>query len=144
MSASGASGTSGAMTGVDTNVLLRFILDDDPRQHPIARRFFTERTRADPAFIPAIVLIEAIWYLRRIAKVDARAVADTFQKLLSVDSVKFEDQDFIRMLFADEEAVRGGLADRLIARACERHGCSRMVTFDQHAAKTIPVADLLA
>lgn len=132
------------MIGVDTNVLLRFVLADDPKQHPIATRFFTERTKADQAFVPMIVLIEAVWFLQRVAKIDAARIGNTFSRLLAVDGVRFEDHKFLMGLFADEMAVKEGIADRLIARACEKAGCHRTVTFDRRAAKHITSMELLA
>ncbi len=131
------------MIGVDTNVLLRFVLADDPHQHPVASRFFTERTKTDQAFVSMIVVIEAIWFLQRVAKVDAARIGDTFSRLLCVEGVRFEDHGYLRTLFADEDAVRRGIADRLIARVCERAGCSRTVTFDEKAARDISAMELL-
>ena len=53
----------GRMIGVDTNVLARLFLEDDPKQTASARRFFAARSPTDPAFISAVVIAEFIWLL---------------------------------------------------------------------------------
>ncbi|MEX6507107.1 PIN domain-containing protein [Jiella sp. M17.18] len=132
------------MIGVDTNVLLRFILADDPAQHDRAAEFFTARTRAEPAFVSIVVLIEAVWYLRQVAKVRSEAVATAFLNLLSLEEIRFEDRDYLQDLFADREKVKAGISDYLIARASRRAGCMHTVTFDQKAARDISGMELLA
>ncbi|NJR13735.1 MAG: type II toxin-antitoxin system VapC family toxin [Phyllobacteriaceae bacterium] len=53
------------MIGIDTNVLLRLLVIDDPVQNALARTFFESRTIEDPAYVSAITLAEPSWSLRR-------------------------------------------------------------------------------
>ena len=53
------------MIGVDSNVLLRLLIEEDSEQCKRSRAFFSERTARDPAFISCTVLAELIWLLRR-------------------------------------------------------------------------------
>ena len=132
------------MIGVDTNVLLRFVLVDDPDQHEIATRFFGDRTRADPAYVSSIVLVETIWYLSNVVKVGSESIAQALLRMLSVDEIRFEDHNFLLTLFADRNGSKAGIADLLVARAAAKAGCKRTVTFDRKAARDIPAIELLA
>ena len=54
------------MIAVDTNILLRYVVRDDPEQLEKAANFFRERTTEDPAYVSLIVVAEMIWVLRRL------------------------------------------------------------------------------
>ena len=66
------------MIGIDTNVLLRFLVHDDPKQGEKARQFMTERTAEDPAYVSAVVLAEVIWFLRQRLNYSAVGLHRTF------------------------------------------------------------------
>ena len=59
------SGSRSRLTGIDTNVLLRVLLQDDPVQGPIAARFFRELGTGSPGFITQVTLAETYWVLAR-------------------------------------------------------------------------------
>ncbi|WP_336055370.1 PIN domain-containing protein [Nitratireductor sp. CH_MIT9313-5] len=132
------------MIGVDTNVLLRFLVVDDPDQNRAAANFFAARTAEDPAFISALALAETVWLLMRRMNYPAEAVIEVLRKLLAAESIAVEHAEELGMLVFDEDPPVSDLADFLIAWAGKRSGCSSSVTFDKRAARTVPGMELLS
>src|SRR2546427_2313864 len=80
------------MKGVDTNVLLRYLVEDDPAQARSAARFFTrECSVEDPCFINRIVLCEVVWVLNRNYRFTRHQVAATLEHLLNTRELLIED-----------------------------------------------------
>ncbi|MBX9456389.1 MAG: type II toxin-antitoxin system VapC family toxin [Rhizobium sp.] len=131
------------MIGIDTNVLLRFILADDAEQLDSARAFLTARSADDPAFVSLMVLAETYWVLRRRYKIANEVVVQTFRQLLDSQELMFEDESFLESLLIDEYIMSADLSDHFIARIALNAGCQKTVTFDINAAKSVPGMELL-
>lgn len=122
------------MIGIDTNVLLRFLVrDDNQSQHEAAVAFMKARSADDPAYVSFVVLAETVWVLRRRLGFSMRAIAMAMRQLLASCDLVFEEQDFLRELFSREELPGADIADHLIAWAHARAGCAYTVTFDGDA-----------
>lgn len=130
------------MKAVDTNVLLRFVVQDDPRQFEVAADFLRARTAEDPAFVSLLVVAELVWALDRRYGYPRNAVLAVLSALLESAEVVVEEEQFLTALVGD--GVKGGIADHLIARCAVRAGCSTVVTFDLDAARSIPAMELLS
>ena len=76
------------MTAVDTNVLVRLLTGDDPRQTAVARSLFSTET----IWIAKTVLLETAWVLRARYGYDSSAIGDAFKSLLGLDNVQVEDE----------------------------------------------------
>ena len=76
------------MTAVDTNILVRLLTGDDPRQEAAARSLFA----AGPIWIAKTVLLETGWVLRSLYGFEESASRDTFTKLLGLENVHAEDE----------------------------------------------------
>lgn len=131
------------MIGIDSNVLLRFILADDPAQFEVAKGFINERSMADPAFISLLVFAETCWVLRRRYKYGNEVIAAAFRQLLAAEELIFEDEYYIDELVAEDTPLNFDLSDHVVAHIAVRSGCSKIVTFDAKAAKRIPGMELL-
>ncbi len=131
------------MIGVDTNVLVRFLVEDDPLQHGLARNFFSKRSAEDPAFVSAIVIAETVWVLRRNLKLSASTVSNLIQNLLAADRLVVEFTEELDALLSGD-LPETDIADYLIAWSATRGGCQKTVTFDKTAAAAIPGMELLA
>jgi predicted nucleic-acid-binding protein len=129
--------------GVDTNVLVRFLVEDDPKQNAIARDFFSKRSAEDPAFVSATVIAETVWVLRRNLKLPLATVSDLVQNLLAADRLVVEFTEELDALLS-QETPRTDIADYLIAWSATRAGCQTTVTFDKTSAEAIPGMELLA
>lgn len=132
------------MIGLDTNVLVRLLVGDDPAQQRAAREYLALRSSPDdPAWINRIVAIEAIWVLEGRYGFTRSQIATAFEKLLDTAELTFEDHERVR------EAVsvyrRGsGFADALLVLSNETSGCTTTITFDSKAAKQLGQLTLLA
>lgn len=131
------------MIGVDTNVLVRFLVEDDAKQNAVARDFFSKRSAEDPAYVSATVIAETVWVLRRNLKLSAAMVTDLVQNLLAADRLVVEFTEELDALLAQDKP-RTDIADYLIAWSAQRAGCHTTVTFDKTSAEAIPGMELLA
>lgn len=131
------------MIGVDTNVLVRFLVEDDPEQNALARDFFSERSAEDPAFVSATVIAETVCILRRRLKLPLATVSDLLQNLLAADRLVVEFTEELDALLS-QDTPRTDIADYLIAWSAARAGCQKTVTFDRTSAEAIPGMELLA
>jgi len=120
------------MIGIDTNVLVRYLTQDDPVQSPRATRLIEgQLTERDPGYVTTVVLVETVWVLRRGYRFTTAEVASAIERLLQADIlvVERDQEEFLALT-----ALRNGIAsfpDALIAALCRSAGCSRVATFDQ-------------
>ncbi len=132
------------MIGIDTNILVRFLVDDEPDQNATARAFLAARSHSDPAFISAVTLAETVWVLTRRMNYPVAAVVRMLRELLASEGLVIEyAEELGSIVFADIEP-EADIADYLIAWAGAANGCSRTITFDRRAAKSVLGMELLA
>jgi predicted nucleic-acid-binding protein len=128
--------------GIDTNILVRFLVDDDHDQRTSARDWLAERTADDPAYVGAVVIAETIWVLNRRLKFPMRDITRILRDLLAADGMVLElTEELDALLSAGEPAA--DIADHMIAFSARKAGCSHTVTFDRQAAGAIPGMELL-
>jgi predicted nucleic-acid-binding protein len=132
------------MIAVDTNVLLRLVVDDHAEQHKVVKAFFAARSASDPAFIGALVMAEFSWVLTRRFGYPKERVADLALAFLASPDLIVEDADLVEQAAELARQPKIGFADALIALRSMRHGCRSIMTFDKNAAKRIPGMELLA
>jgi predicted nucleic-acid-binding protein len=123
------------MIGVDTNVLLRHLMRDDPRQTPVASRFFAARGPGDPAYVSTAVLLELIWTLRRTYRVSRADVSRIVWTLSRSRDIVLQDPVLARRALWDAEDEQADIADAIIAHAAIDAGCDGAVTFDRRAQR---------
>lgn len=130
--------------GLDTNVLVRFLLQDDLEQAEYARRVIEEALAAgEPVAVGLLVILETEWVLRSCAKLDKKTVITTFRMLLESRDLRIEHEESLEHALYLYENNTADFADCLLATRYKRSGCSAMLTFDRKAA-TIPGVVLLA
>lgn len=124
------------MIGLDTNVLVRLFVDDDPIQVRQAREFVASRCGPDsPAFVDRVALCEMVWVLSAAYGFGRAEIAGVIRKLLgSLDTV-LEDADEIQAALQVFQAGRADFADALIGEVNRVRGCVATATFDRKAAK---------
>lgn len=130
------------MIGLDTNVLVRYLAQDDPVQGAAAARLIDEElTPARPGFITLVVLVETCWVLKRLYAATADELITTVADLLNEPHLRIERHDVVRRTLQrlqdgrSRRSGRVGLADGLIAQIALDEGCSHTVTFDRAAAR---------
>lgn len=123
------------MIGLDTNVVVRFLAQDDAIQSPIATRLISRLTRERPGFISAVVLAEIAWVLSRAYKASRDDIADAVEGLLRAAELVVENAAAGYRALALYRASRSAeFADALIAQTATLAGASETVSFDQNAA----------
>ncbi len=124
------------MIGLDTNVLVRYLTQDDPVQSPKATEIIERRlTEANPGFVSVVAMVETVWVLERAYGLDAPDIAAAVERVLQTDvlTVECEQEVFTAMIALKER--QGEFADALIAALGARAGCSHTVTFDHKALR---------
>jgi predicted nucleic-acid-binding protein len=122
------------MRGIDTNVLVRYLVQDDPDQFRKATRFIThDCSPDDPGFINRVVLCELVWVLESAYGYPREKVAQALEMILRAMQFKIEDHQDAWSSFREYQSG-GDFADAFIAAVNHRLGCDRTVTFDRKAA----------
>jgi predicted nucleic-acid-binding protein len=132
------------MIGIDTNVLVRFLVKDDPSQDERARALLAGRSAENPAFVSAVTLAETVWILHRRLKLPIAEVVATLRELLASKKLIVEHAEELGQMLHGEGVPRTALADYLITWTGAAAGCSHTVTFDPRATKSISGMELLA
>lgn len=124
------------MLGVDTNVLIRFLVRDDEAQFEKARKLIKREIAAGRrVFVSQLVLLETEWVLRSRYSLSKPQIIEIVSGLLDTTDVRFEDEPAIEeALFTWKEAA-ADFADCLIGAKNRRLGCRATATFDAKAAK---------
>jgi predicted nucleic-acid-binding protein len=131
------------LIGLDTNILIRYLLGDDPHWSPIVATFIdTELTAARPGYINPITLVELVWTLRRQPGYDRAKLSQLLEDLLTSDSVVIGEAAAVERALAAFRKGGAGFADYLIAELNEAAGASPTVTIDRKAGKTFPFTPL--
>ncbi len=126
------------MIGIDTNVLVRFLAQDDDTQSPVATRFMARLTRERPGFVSAVVLAEITWVLSRAYKTPRANIAEAIEGLLRSAELVVENADAAyRALGIYQTSKSAEFADALIAQTAILAGAAETVTFDQDAASDL-------
>lgn len=121
------------MIGVDTNVLVRYVVRDDEAQFAAAAELLESLNRQQPGFITQVVLVELYWVLSRGYRYPTATCLDLIGALISTDSLEFEDgEGVVRALTLAEEGA--DFSDALIHGSMELFGVTETVTFDRRAA----------
>lgn len=121
------------MIALDTNILVRFYLNDDEVQGRLATRLLTD----EDVFVAKTVLLELEWVLRGVAKVSSDAIAKSLAHLLSLPNVRVEDEINVR---AALKAFAKGMDFADALHLSSSVGAERFATFDAHLIKRAPRA----
>lgn len=122
------------MIGLDTNVLVRYIAQDEPVQAAIATRLVEGFTAEAPGFISTVTLVETVWVLARAYKTPKADLLRIIEGLLRARELMVENVETHYLALNAFAASAVDYADALIAEAGRRAGCEATVTFDQRAA----------
>jgi predicted nucleic-acid-binding protein len=124
------------MIGLDTNVLVRYLAQDDPTQSPRATEMIeSQLTRQNPGFISLIAMAETVWVLGRSLKLKSVEVAELIERLLEVDELVIESEQEVFAAMIALKDGQGSFADALIGALGRKAGCSHTLTFDQKALR---------
>lgn len=120
------------MIALDTNLLVRILIQDDASQARAVERLLV-RARRDrtPLFIADVVLCELVWVLARRAKQPRAAISDALERLLDTEGMVVADVGIARDALAAYRVGSGDFADYLIREQSVAAGATEVVTFDR-------------
>ncbi len=124
------------MIGLDTNILVRYLTQDDAEQSPLVTAFIRKNcTKTAPCLISVIVLCELAWVLKVTYGIDRKTILGVLEKILQTSQFRVADRDGVRA------AIRAALADgldfpdSLIGQLNHQAGCGFTITLDKKAAR---------
>lgn len=123
------------MIALDTNVLVRFLVQDEPEQARMANEMIERLTGTDPGFVGREVLVELVWVLERAYGCSRSEIAGALDGLLSATELVIEAADDVGPALELYRNDGYGFADLMIVAAARRVGAAELVTFDRKAAR---------
>ena len=114
---------------LDTNVIVRLLVGDDPRQTPIAEQAFLEAIATGGVYLPDVVLAEVAWVLRGYG-LDRQVRHGLLERLVRTRGVVVDDIDGV-VDALEHFRKDGDLADQLILARAARAGALPVLSFDQ-------------
>jgi predicted nucleic-acid-binding protein len=118
------------MMGLDTNVLLRYLAQDDPKQSPRATEIVERRlTEQERGFVSLVTILEVVWVLKSLFKRSRQQIANDVEMLLAADTLEVQNEQEVYLAVV---CLRNGVAtfeDALIGSLSTWRGCSVTLTF---------------
>ena len=124
------------MIGLDTNVLVRYIMQDDPKQTALANKLIEGLTEDSPGYISLVAIVEMVWVLESAYDLTRQQVTAALRNLLSVNVFKIDRVAVVASALRTYAEGTADVADCLIERSAALAGCRCTMTFDRAAAKT--------
>jgi predicted nucleic-acid-binding protein len=126
---------SDPMIGLDTNVLVRYVMQDDPKQSQKASRLIESLTAETPGFVPVVALVELVWILISCYGLTREEVSRALDGLLRAKEIVLERAEQVSQALRTFGTSSADFADCLIERTSAATGCGKTMTFDAGAAK---------
>ena len=123
------------MTGLDTNVLVRYIMQDDVQQARLASELIETFTVDEPGFIPLVAVTELVWVLLSSFELARSQVVQALELLLRTKEIQVENAAMVWRAVRLYRAGPADFSDCLIERSAATAGCTRTMTFDRAAVK---------
>ena len=124
------------MIGLDTNIIVRYLAQDDPVQSFKATEIIERRlTPTDPGFLSVVTMAETVWVLERAYGLTAQEIAAAIERILQVEVLVVENEQEVFAAMVALKQGQGAFADALIAELGARAGCIHTLTFDKKALR---------
>ena len=122
------------MIGLDTNIFVRFIAQDDPAQSVAATKLIDSLSPEAPGFLSLIVLAELIWVLQFSYRFGKEEIEHVVERLLRSKELVLEQKEAVAQALTKFRGCRADFADCLIESCNRAAGCHYVYTFDKKAA----------
>src|SRR5947209_6196288 len=110
------------MIGLDTNVLLRYLAQDDPVQSPRATVIVTRRlTEQEPGFVSLVTILEVVWVLKSLYKRSRQEIANDIEMVLAADTLEVQNEQEVYHALV---ALRNGTGTGNCRRFRKRFACA--------------------
>ena len=125
------------MIGIDTNVLVRYIAQDDAAQSAQATQLIEQVCSAQaPGFIGVVVLVELVWVSESCYGATRAEVVEILRRILSIRQLVVQEAELVWKALRLFESGKADFSDCVIERTADATGCTKTMTFDQQAAAT--------
>lgn len=123
------------MIGLDTNVLVRYIMQDDAKQAAKATKLIESLSPEDPGFVTLVSIIELVWVLSSCFDLTREQIAQALDALLRAKQLVVDQADQVVRALRTYSSSSADFADCLIERTASNAGCAKTMTFDVAASK---------
>ena len=124
------------MIGLDTNILIRYLTQDDAVQSPKATQVIERRlSPTNTGFVSVVTMAEIVWVLDRAYRLKNQEIAAAIERMLQIDVLTIESEQEVFAAMMALKQGRGTFADALIAELGSRAGCTHTLTFDKKALR---------
>jgi predicted nucleic-acid-binding protein len=124
------------MIGLDSNILVRYLTQDDPAQSKRAADIIEHRlSLTNPGFLSVVVIAETVWVLDRAYRFSAEDIVAAIELTLQIEVLVVENEPEVFNAMIALKEGRGSFADALIGRLGAKAGCSATLTFDRKALR---------
>ena len=124
------------MIGLDTNIVVRYLAQDDPVQSPQAGRIIERQlTEARPGFISLVTMVETVWVLDRVYGLSDTEIAMAVERILQADTLFVQNEQEVFTATVALKTGLAGFADALIGALGDWAGCTATLTFDKKATR---------
>lgn len=124
------------MIGLDTNIVVRYIMQDDAAQAAKATELVEGLSAAEPGFIALVSVVELVWVLSSCFDLTRAQISKALDVLLRSKQLVVDQADQVLRALRAYEGGNADFADCLIERTAAAAGCTRTMTFDVAASRT--------
>jgi len=124
------------MIGLDTNVVVRYIMQDDAKQALKATQLIESLSAEEPGFVTLVVAVELGWVLGSAYGLSRGQLVEAFEGLLRTKEIVLERAEIVWKALRVFQSENADFADALIACSATAAGCAKIMTFDRGAAKS--------
>lgn len=124
------------MKGIDTNILLRFLVGDDEQQSEQVYAIFKKAEQErNELFVSLLVVLEMLWVLESVYDISRSDILESIGDLLRIPILHFEQPEAIQQFLLSAQKTKIDLSDLLVAHSANNQGCETTLTFDKKASK---------
>lgn len=132
------------MIGIDTNVIVRYIVQDDPKQAKAATKLIEQVCSPEnPGFLNHIVLCEIAWVLKRSYKQSKKSICQIIEQIIRTDRMVVEDIQLVWKALETFKETKADFSDCLLGQRNLQAGCEYTSTLDDAASETAGYLHLL-
>ncbi|MES2832907.1 MAG: type II toxin-antitoxin system VapC family toxin [Pseudomonadota bacterium] len=124
------------MIGLDTNVLVRYIVQDDPEQSPRATSLMNSLSTKNPGYITLVALVELVWVMKSCYKATREEIFNVIDKLARTNEICLENSETVIKALRSFDASKADFSDCVIEHSALAAGCEFTATFDDGAANS--------
>jgi predicted nucleic-acid-binding protein len=122
--------------GLDTNIVVRYLAQDDPVQSAKATQIFERRlTEEEPGFVSLVTMVETVWVLDKVYGLSSGEIAQAVERMLQANTLLVQNEQEVFTAMIALKSGQGSFADALVGALGKWAGCGSTLTFDKKAGR---------